>query len=329
MTGLEDALKAKDYSAAMDAIPWDKLDQMQYDIDPELRSVLFKAGAVAARQLLPKGIKISFDQTNPAAVEWVRAHAAELVTQNIIPTTQESIRKILTRAFEEGITPADAARLIREYIGILPRHADAVEKYRQALIKKFRDDYKYVTWESDSARLAGRYAQQLINYRAKNIARTECLPGDTLVDGAVVGAVYRRWYEGYLIEVVTSNGRIFSASPNHPMLASVGWVTAEQLTESNYLICNTGKKDICSTSNLNVKRNPSTISEIFDSVQAISAFERRNSIPPDFHGDGRYGYDDILTHNRELTILERDSAINAEDFLRLIRLSAAARDLIG
>lgn len=174
MTGLEDALKAQNLDAAMGAIPWDKLEQMQHDITPELRSVLNKSGAVAAKQLLPKGMKISFDQTNPVAVDWVKAHAAELVTQNVIPTSQEAIRAIIQRSFEQGITASDAARLIREHIGILPRHADAVERYRQALIKRFKDQGSLV-WEADSTRLAGRYAQQLINYRAKNIARTETI----------------------------------------------------------------------------------------------------------------------------------------------------------
>lgn len=133
-----------------------------------------QSGAVAAKALLPKGIDISFDQTNPMAVNWVKNHAAELVTQNIMLTSQQAIREIIQRSFEEGLTPRHAATLIREQIGILPMHAEAVENYRQALIEKFKSQ-GLLTWESDSARLATRYATQMINYRAKNIARTETI----------------------------------------------------------------------------------------------------------------------------------------------------------
>jgi hypothetical protein len=167
MTELRAALEAKDLTAAMNAVPWDKLEKMQYDITPELQSILNKSGAVAAKALLAKGINISFDQTNPAAVEWVRAHAAELVTQNILPGAQESIRLIIQRAFDEGIPPYPASILIREHIGILPRHVDAVIKYQNSLIDKYGID--------EAARRAGKYADKLLRYRAKMISRTECI----------------------------------------------------------------------------------------------------------------------------------------------------------
>ena len=158
----------------MAAIPWERLERMQIDITPELQSVLNKSGAAAAKALVQKGIPISFDQVNPAAVEWVTAHAAELVTQNIIPSTQEAIRAILVRSFEEGETTADAARLIREHIGILPRHAAAVEKYRQSMIAFFTEK-GIPSALADANNLAMGYARKLLNYRAKSIARTETI----------------------------------------------------------------------------------------------------------------------------------------------------------
>ncbi len=157
----------------MAAVPWDKLEDLKVELTPELKSVLDKSAAVAAK-MLPKDIGISFDQTNPAAVAWVKEHVAELIDLNIIPESQAAIRAIILRSFEEGIAPMDAARLIREHIGILPRHAEAVEKYRQELLTKFREQ-KLITAEQDAMRLAERYASKLINYRAKNISRTETL----------------------------------------------------------------------------------------------------------------------------------------------------------
>lgn len=156
------------------SIPWDKLEKLQHDIGPELASILNKSGAAAAKSMKSLNVTISFDMTNPAAVEWIKRSAAELIELNIMPTSKEAIRNILTRSFEEGITAADSARLIREQIGILPRHAEAVEKYRQEMIALF-EERGWITARQDANRLAGQYAQKLINYRAKNIARTESI----------------------------------------------------------------------------------------------------------------------------------------------------------
>jgi SPP1 gp7 family putative phage head morphogenesis protein len=166
MTALEEALEAGDVAAGMNAVPWDKLAEMKVELTPELKNVLDKSAAVAAK-MMPKGISIIFNKTNPEAVAWVEARCAELITQNIIPESRAAIRDIMLRAFNKGIPPRSAARLIREHIGILPRHAEAVNKYYASLVEELG--------EEEALRLAEKYAQKLINYRAKNIARTETI----------------------------------------------------------------------------------------------------------------------------------------------------------
>jgi hypothetical protein len=166
---VEKALSSGDLEGAMSLIPWAKLDRMEYDITPELRSVLNKAAAQEARNLLPRGIDISFNQTNPEAIRWITDHCAELVT-NVTQVTKDAIRTIITRSFDEGIPPASAARMIREHIGILPQHANAVVKFRASLEQKLDT----MTPAEMDAR-AGRYAKKLLNYRAKMISRTESI----------------------------------------------------------------------------------------------------------------------------------------------------------
>lgn len=138
--------------------------------------------------------------------------------------------------------------------------------------------------------------------RALNISRTECLPGDTLIDGAVIEAIYRRWYEGAMIEIITESGRHFSATPNHPMLTNRGWVAAGEIVSGDNLICNAGEQHTCSAGNENIERRPATLSEIFDSLSAVSISERRRGGKPDFHGDGMQGDIDILYPLRSLSI---------------------------
>jgi len=152
----------------MESIAWQQLADLGIILQSELRTVL-EAAAKAAEKALPKGVKTVFDITNPKAVDWIRAHAAELVKLNIMPESQQAIREIIERGFLEGIPPAKMARMIREQIGILPKHQIAVDKYRKWLI-----DVKGRT-VADADRLAATYAKKLIRYRATVIARNETM----------------------------------------------------------------------------------------------------------------------------------------------------------
>lgn len=137
---------------------------------------------------------------------------------------------------------------------------------------------------------------------ALTVARTECLPGSALVDGAVIEAVHRRWYEGPMVEVVTTGGRKFSATPNHPMLTQRGWVGAGSLCDGDDLVCDGRHKNPRSAGDEDVNAGPATLAEIFDTVKAIGISERRRGAKPDFHGDGMDGDVDILRPDRALRI---------------------------
>jgi SPP1 gp7 family putative phage head morphogenesis protein len=150
------------------------------------------------------------------------------------------------------------------------------------------------------AREMSREISTITRRRAMLIARTECLPGDTLVDGAVVNRAFRRWHDGDLVEIKTRNGRVFSATPNHPMLTDCGWVAAGQLNNSHNLISNKRRNPSSFSGNPNIKRGPSTIREIFDSLSAIGTHERRTGRNPDFHGDGSNSEVDTFSSDREL-----------------------------
>lgn len=137
-------------------------------------------------------------------------------------------------------------------------------------------------------------------YWAERIVRTECLVGDTLVSGAVVRAVSRRWYEGDVFEIVTERGRKFTTTPNHPMLTTHAWVSSKMLNPGDHLVGYVGDKDSCSSGDDDVEGGPATIREIFDSLSTVGVMEHRRGSYPDFHGDGRDGDVDILRPHREL-----------------------------
>jgi hypothetical protein len=151
---------------------------------------------------------------------------------------------------------------------------------------------------------ASPFLRQAPAHWAARIVRTECLPGDTVVSGAVVLAAFRRRYQGDVFDIVTRDGRKFTATPNHPMLTRRGWATAACLEEGDDLICDDGEQNACAPRYENVQRGPSSLREIFDALAAIGVVERRRTAQPDFHGDGMDGevrvarVDGMLTYGR-------------------------------
>jgi hypothetical protein len=151
-------------------------------------------------------------------------------------------------------------------------------------------------------KMVDRYQERMLQNRARTIARTECLPANTLVDAAMVRTAYRRWYDGEMVEVVTRDGRKLSATPNHPMLTRRGWVAAGEITDADDLIYDARQQHSCSPGNVDVERRPATIGEIFDALAAVGIIEREAGREPDFHGDGRQGEVEVLHANGELGI---------------------------
>lgn len=159
-------------------------------------------------------------------------------------------------------------------------------------------------WASARMRLTDEsmWLESHPRFWAERIVRTECLLGDTLVSGAVVNAALRRWYDGNVVEIVTEGGRKFTTTPNHPMLTRRSWVHAGELNEGDYLVCYCGEKHFGTSGDEHVTAPPTTIAEIFDSLSAVGVGERRRTAEPDFHGDGRNGYVDILRPHRVLEV---------------------------
>lgn len=132
------------------------------------------------------------------------------------------------------------------------------------------------------------------------IARTECFPGETIVDGAEVISSFSRLYSGDMIEIKTSSGRKFSATPNHPMLTTVGWVSAGMLNNGHYLIRSCGGKNPELTTKVNINRGPTSLSEIHNSLSTVETCERVIGHGPDFHGDGFNSQIDIFSSDLKL-----------------------------
>lgn len=162
------ALAKRDIAGAINAVPWDSLSKLDVDFTKDLEAVLIKAANAAAKT--PTWAEIHaplFNASNPASLAWAQNHAAELVRINIVEGGQQAIRELVERAWTEGIPPEDLARMIREYIGLLPKQAAAVQKYLAERLKKVS--------QAAAQRGADAYARKLLNLRARTIARHETM----------------------------------------------------------------------------------------------------------------------------------------------------------
>lgn len=165
------ALGAGNPSAVADAVGLEPgLRGLAKDLTAALRDLLESAGQAAGdyttRQIDNK-LEFRFDLVNPRAVEWVRENGARLV-KDIEQAQRESIRQIVARGIEDGLSPAEQARLIRERVGLLPQQEQSLAEYEDELRAAGVDDDKV------EGKLSRRLDEMLSN-RATVIARQETI----------------------------------------------------------------------------------------------------------------------------------------------------------
>lgn len=139
---------------------------IRFDPTPLIESAFYEGGEAQLGELgkiLGTGIK--FDLTSPEAIAWIKEYGAEQI-KLIDATTKATIRDITRRGLEEGLSPQDQSKLIRQHIGILPQHAKAAENYRKALIDSGMDQISV-------ERLVAKRIKFYIKLRADNIGLTE------------------------------------------------------------------------------------------------------------------------------------------------------------
>ncbi|CAD90808.1 minor capsid protein [Aggregatibacter actinomycetemcomitans] len=112
-----------------------------------------------------------------------------------------------------------------------------------------------------------------------------CFPGQSELKGLPrPEKLYRRWYSGKLTELVTDNGTVLLATPNHPILTSNGIKSIDSVNVGDYLACEI--KQTFDTVKLNGKNLIPTIEQVFNSLLLNGV---RTSISSSksgkFHGD--------------------------------------------
>lgn len=172
MTALFDALLARNTSQATHIVltPWvGAVNSALPDIEATLANVVSDAAQSSIEGLSPiAGISVTFGGPASQAVQRViREQSTRMITM-IGETERGAIRDILLDMSQRGTSPTQAARQIREYIGLTRPQAATLERFRQTM-----EDAGLKASKIEE-RIAAR-VKKMIRYRANVIARNEAV----------------------------------------------------------------------------------------------------------------------------------------------------------
>lgn len=128
-----------------------------------------------------------------------------------------------------------------------------------------------------------------------------CFPGTVRVSSAAIGGIFRRWYDGEVVEVRTASGHVLTSTPNHPVLTADGWVALGQLREGAHLFRSSDRHRNAAVAAHEHDQAP-TLAEVFDTLRMTRGVTavRMPVAAEDFHGDGAVGEVDVVWSDRFL-----------------------------
>lgn len=132
-----------------------------------------------------------------------------------------------------------------------------------------------------------------------------CLDGESRVGlTSSLRRLYRRWYEGPRIEVVTASGKKFAGTPNHPVLTPQGWVPLGQLVEGGDVVCSP-RVDVLGAGRQDIDHSYPQVREIFDAAAIEGEVKLGTTTEVDFHGDVRTGQPEVEIVDIDGSLMDR------------------------
>lgn len=155
----------------------------------DLRAGFLGGIHIANEAIAGSSIAMRLDLLNPYAVSYAERKLPKIV-QAYMDGAKENIRTIVTEAVSGKHTVQDAARAIRDSIGLTPQYERAVNRLRLDLIAGGLSGEALET-------KVDRYANKLLTARSKTIARTEIVQAQvtgqrTLWNEAATAGVFNR-----------------------------------------------------------------------------------------------------------------------------------------
>lgn len=130
-----------------------------------------------------------------------------------------------------------------------------------------------------------------------------CHPGDSIINFADgCNKLYRRIYSGELLSIVTDDGIVLEATPNHPILTHRGWLALKDINLGDYVV--NARNQGFNIGEANVQNLETTFADFFDSAAALIGITKadvgRSAL--EFHGDGSDNEVDIISITGNLSV---------------------------
>lgn len=126
-----------------------------------------------------------------------------------------------------------------------------------------------------------------------------CLPGKNKIFATKLKHATRRKYSGKIYSIKTSGGMKLSATPNHPVLTTLGWKPISLIKKGDNVI-SMSRSNLSGLVDTNVKNIPFTIAKVFDTLKKSSIPKRIAGVNVNFHGEVPKGNVDIVFSERLL-----------------------------
>ncbi len=142
-----------------------------------------------------------------------------------------------------------------------------------------------------------------------------CVTGSTLVDGPSTEAALRRWYEGEVVVIRTTDGDELTITSNHPVLTRKGWVAAGELNVGQQVV-KRARPERDEVLVPDKQERPTRIEDVWSALR-VNGFVAVPVAAEDFHGDGAgsdgdvyiVGADRFLLHEGDAAALQPDSQV--------------------
>src|SRR5207237_5973416 len=281
--------------------------------------------ALTVRALTP-GAK-DFALPNAAIVAWARDHAANLVGKRVLAdgtvidnpnaayaltdATRELLRGTIAQAFEEAWAVPELRQHLAESYAFSADRAQLIARTEvsRALIQgnvtawKASGVVEGKAWllgsdhdrddlcdENEAVGVIGM-DEEFPSGDTEPPAHVNCLVSGTRVAAAGITGAMKRGYQGDVVIIRTAGNKELTITPNHPVLATTGWVAAGLVNEGNDLICHRWCDGRSALDTEHVQDVPTPIEQLTDAdlLAPSSMIHETPQRADEFHGDGTRG----------------------------------------
>jgi hypothetical protein len=161
-----DAFARGDLNAAMQVLNEADLAAELEIARQTLREAVVIVGEASAEELGAfLGESIAFDLTNPESVAFLSEFGGEMVT-DVSDETYAALKRLLTQAYDEGMTSKEVAKLIEEHVGLTERDIKQRARLIAAMEEEGLSAAEIAAWDE-------KWTKAKIKYRAQVIADNE------------------------------------------------------------------------------------------------------------------------------------------------------------